>query len=76
VTTDPTTEPLEPTAGETGRVDPAVVEAELDDVARALDRLDEGTYGTCEVCGATLADEVLADAPAARFCAEHQPVVR
>ena len=61
-------------SGEGGaELDPAVVEAELDDVARALDRLDEGTYGTCEVCGAVLADEVLTGAPAARFCGEHQP---
>ena len=53
--------------------DPAVVEAELDDVARALDRLDEGTYGTCEVCGVPLGDEVLAAAPAARSCGAHGP---
>ncbi len=51
----------------------AVIEAELADVERALERLDEGTYGTCEACGVTLADERLAEAPAARFCAEHQP---
>ena len=49
----------------------AAIEEELADVARALERLDEGTYGTCEVCGAELADEVLADAPAGRRCAEH-----
>ena len=48
-----------------------VIEAELDDVTRALERLDEGTYGTCETCGAVLPDEVLAVAPAARRCAEH-----
>jgi RNA polymerase-binding transcription factor DksA len=51
----------------------AVVEAELVDVERALERLDEGSYGTCEACGVALADEVLADAPATRFCATHQP---
>jgi RNA polymerase-binding transcription factor DksA len=48
-----------------------VIEAELDDVTRALERLDEGTYGTCEACGTTLRDEVLAASPAARRCAEH-----
>ena len=57
-------------------LDVAAVEAELDDVARALDRLDDGSYGTCEVCGVGLADEVLARAPAERFCAEHQPAGR
>ncbi len=52
-------------------VDLDLVEAELADVARALERLDDGTYGTCEVCGAALADEQLAAAPAARRCAAH-----
>ena len=53
-----------------------VIEAELADVARALERLDEGTYGTCEACGAVLPDDVLASAPAARFCGDHQPAPR
>ena len=48
------------------------VEAELADVERALQRLDEGTYGTCEACGSTIGDERLAVAPAARFCIGHQ----
>jgi RNA polymerase-binding transcription factor DksA len=48
------------------------VEAELADVDRALARLDEGTYGRCEVCGEPIADERLASLPAARFCVEHQ----
>ena len=45
--------------------------AGLDAVERALDRLDEGTYGTCEVCGAELADDVLAEDPTARRCPAH-----
>ena len=48
------------------------VEAELADVERALRRLDEGTYGTCEACGTAIADERLAVQPAARFCVGHQ----
>ena len=48
------------------------VEAELADVDRALDRLDVGTYGTCEVCGGIIPDERLAVVPAARFCTHHQ----
>jgi RNA polymerase-binding transcription factor DksA len=47
------------------------VEAELADVARALERLDDGTYGTCEVCGAPLPDDLLATSPAVRACGEH-----
>lgn len=49
----------------------AGVEAELADVERALQRLDEGTYGTCKVCGGAIDDERLAAEPATAFCAEH-----
>jgi RNA polymerase-binding transcription factor DksA len=48
------------------------VEAELADVDRALERLDRGTYGRCDACGAPIADERLAVVPAARFCVQHQ----
>src|SRR3954471_19436582 len=48
------------------------VEAELADVDRALHRLDDGTYGTCEACRAPIGDERLAAQPAARFCIAHQ----
>jgi RNA polymerase-binding transcription factor DksA len=47
------------------------IEAELDEVERALARLEDGSYGTCEVCGAGLGDDVLADEPAARRCQDH-----
>lgn len=45
--------------------------AELDDVAHALDRLDAGTYATCESCGDEIGDDVLAVRPQARACAAH-----
>ena len=48
------------------------VEAELADVDRALRRLDEGTYGTCEACGGPIGDARLEAMPAARFCVSHQ----
>ena len=48
------------------------VEAELADVEHALRRLDEGTYGTCEVCGRVIPDERLEAMPATRFCVVHQ----
>jgi RNA polymerase-binding transcription factor DksA len=47
------------------------VRSDLDDVDRALARLDAGTYGTCEVCAVALDDAVLADRPAARLCPAH-----
>ena len=51
------------------------VEAELADVEHALRRLDDGTYGTCEVCGTAIPDERLEAMPAARLCLEHQAEV-
>lgn len=48
------------------------VEAELHDVERALKRLDDGTYGTCEACGQAIGDERLEAMPAARFCLTDQ----
>ncbi|HUO49337.1 MAG TPA: TraR/DksA C4-type zinc finger protein [Acidimicrobiales bacterium] len=50
------------------------VEAELVDVELALRRLDEGSYGRCEVCEAAIDDAHLAQAPAARFCRAHLPI--
>ena len=50
------------------------VEAELADVELALRRLDDGTYGRCEVCDAAIDDAHLAEAPAARFCRAHLPI--
>jgi RNA polymerase-binding transcription factor DksA len=49
------------------------VQMELDDVEGALERLDAGSYGTCQTCGGEVGDERLAVAPATRFCGEHQP---
>jgi RNA polymerase-binding transcription factor DksA len=48
------------------------VDAELADVEHALHRLDDGTYGTCEVDGKPIPEERLEALPAARFCLEHQ----
>jgi RNA polymerase-binding transcription factor DksA len=48
------------------------VDAELADVEHALKRLDDGTYGTCEVDGKPIPEERLEAMPAARLCMEHQ----
>ncbi|MGH9188755.1 MAG: TraR/DksA C4-type zinc finger protein [Acidimicrobiales bacterium] len=48
------------------------VEAELADVEHAMRRLDEGSYGTCGVCGRVIDEDRLEALPATRFCVEHQ----
>jgi RNA polymerase-binding transcription factor DksA len=49
------------------------LEADLAGVDVALRRLDDGSYGTCEVCRAPIPDAVAAD-PLARRCSEHDGV--
>src|SRR5436305_12988776 len=48
------------------------IDAELADVEHALKRLDDGTYGTCEVDGKPIPEERLEALPATRFCLAHQ----
>jgi DnaK suppressor protein len=40
----------------------------LADVERALEKLAEGTYGTCDACGAAIAEERLEAIPWATLC--------
>jgi DnaK suppressor protein len=41
---------------------------ELADIAHALRRMAEGSYGTCELCGRTIPAERLESQPQARYC--------
>ena len=43
----------------------------LDGVDRALQRLSEGTYGSCEACGAPILDADLQADPTRRMCEQH-----
>jgi RNA polymerase-binding transcription factor DksA len=43
----------------------------LADVDRALAKLDDGTYGKCEVCGEEIAAARLEALPASRYCINH-----
>ncbi|MDQ1361561.1 MAG: DnaK suppressor protein [Acidimicrobiaceae bacterium] len=52
-----------------GTADVDTVEALLDQVDRALARLDDGSYGRCETCGTIIADARLAEIPTAHTCA-------
>ena len=49
----------------------AELRAELDEVERALAKLDEGVYGQCETCGNAIGADRLEAMPAARFCIDH-----
>src|SRR5258707_15870478 len=44
------------------------LEDTLNDVERALAKLDEGTYGRCESCGKEIAEVRLEAMPATRYC--------
>ena len=46
----------------------------LDDVDGALGRLQDGTYGRCEVCDDGISDDRLAAEPTARTCERHLPL--
>ncbi len=48
------------------------VRSDLDDIDRALGRLEHGGYGLCEVCGQDIGDARLEAMPAARYCLAHQ----
>lgn len=43
----------------------------LDEVAGAIARLEEGSYGRCEVCGEPINPARLEAMPATRFCIKH-----
>jgi len=44
----------------------------LAEIGAALQRIDDGTYGTCEVCGKPIGAERLAAIPWARLCIDDQ----
>ena len=48
------------------------VDDELLEVEAAVQRLERGSYGTCQVCGRPIGDERLEAMPATRFCIEDQ----
>lgn len=43
----------------------------LAEIDLALERLDGGTYGVCEVCGEPIAGPRLEALPATRYCIDH-----
>ena len=49
----------------------ATLREQLADVTAALGRLDDGSYGRCEECGAEIAAARLEAMPATRYCIDH-----
>jgi DnaK suppressor protein len=49
----------------------AQLREQLDDVERALTRVDDGTYGRCEVCDEQISEARLEVMPATRHCIAH-----
>jgi RNA polymerase-binding transcription factor DksA len=47
------------------------LEAEIEDLDAALRKVDDGRYGTCEVCGREIDPERLEAMPGTRTCIEH-----
>lgn len=45
---------------------------ELDEVEHALQRIEDGSYGRCEVCGEPISPERLEVRPSATLCIRHQ----
>ena len=48
------------------------VNDELQEIEAAAQRLERGTYGTCQACGRPIGDDRLEALPATRFCVEDQ----
>jgi len=49
----------------------ATLEPQLKDVDHALEKIKNGTYGTCETCGAPIEEDRLEANPSARTCKAH-----
>ncbi len=49
----------------------ATLQDQLSDVESALERIDAGSYGRCEVCGKEISAARLEALPSTRFCIDH-----
>jgi DnaK suppressor protein len=47
------------------------LEVRYNNIKRALEKIEDGTYGTCEICHNVIEEERLAANPAARTCTAH-----
>ena len=51
------------------------IEARIDGAERAMGRLLEGTYRSCEVCGEEIDEVLLVDNPVRTTCAAHPQLI-
>lgn len=56
---------------DTRRAGLSVLEGRWNDIKDALKKIDEGTYGICEISGEPIEEDRLLANPAARTCKEH-----
>ncbi len=49
------------------------IEQRLGEIDAALERLEQGGYGTCRACGQPIVDSVLVADPAAELCRSCAP---
>jgi len=49
----------------------AAIREQLADVESALERLDAGSYGSCEICGDAISPARLEAMPSTRYCINH-----
>jgi RNA polymerase-binding transcription factor DksA len=47
------------------------LKSQLNEVDRALGKIEAGTYGACEACGREIAEPRLEAMPTTRFCIDH-----
>ncbi len=50
------------------------LQAQLQDVEDALEKIEKGEYGKCEVCGEEISEKRLMVLPSARTCREHMEI--
>ncbi|NVN97069.1 TraR/DksA C4-type zinc finger protein [Candidatus Nomurabacteria bacterium] len=46
----------------------SVLENRLNDIKKALSKIEDGTYGNCEICGGKIEEERLSVNPSAKTC--------
>ncbi len=56
---------------DTNRAILAALEAQYDEVVKALSRIEDGSYGACEVCEGSIEEARLEADPSARTCTLH-----